>query len=67
MSSHTPDSAGKELGQTLIVHVEKLVEIHPAEGELAEGSLLLQLNGLSVTHTGYFLSGKEERDIKSDI
>ena len=67
MFSHRPDPAGKELHQTLIVHVEKLVEIHPAVGVLAEGSLLLQLCGLSVTHAGYFLSGKEERDVRRAI
>ena len=67
MSSHTPDPAGEELGQTLIVHVEKLIKIDPTVGVLAEGSLLLQLCGLSVTHAGYFLSGNEKRDVETDI
>merc|ERR1719411_1674440 len=51
-----PDPAGEELHQTLIVHVEELVEIHTTVGVFAEGSLLLQLGGLSVSHAGYFLS-----------
>ena len=64
---NTPDSAGKELRQTLIVHVEELIQVDPAVGVLAEGPLLLQLGGLSVTHAGYFLSGNEERDVKTEI
>ncbi len=38
-----PDPAREELHELLIVHVQQLVEIHPAVSELAEGALLLQL------------------------
>ena len=39
------DAAGQKLHQLLVVHVEELVQVHPAVGELAEGSLLLELSG----------------------
>jgi len=39
------DPAWKQLHQLLVVHVEELVEVHSAVGELAEGSLLLELSG----------------------
>ena len=38
--------AGEELHELLIVHVQELVEVHSAEGELPEGTLLLKLGGL---------------------
>ena len=37
------DSAGEELHELLVVHVEELVEVDAAVGELAEGTLLLKL------------------------
>ena len=39
------NSAWQQLHQLLIVHVQELVEVHSAVGELAEGTLLLQLGG----------------------
>ena len=39
------DAAGQQLHQLLVVHVEELVEVHSAVGELAEGSLLLEVSG----------------------
>ena len=41
----TADAAGQQLHQLLVVHVEELVEVHSAVGELAEGSLLLEVSG----------------------
>ena len=38
-------SAGEQLHQLLIGHVQELVKVHPAVGELAEGPPLLQLSG----------------------
>ena len=44
------DSAGQEFHQLLIVHVQELVEVHSAVSELAEGTLLLELSGLFISH-----------------
>merc|ERR1719466_164956 len=41
-----PDSAGEELHKSLVVHVQKLVQIDTTVGELTEGSLLLQLSSI---------------------
>jgi len=52
-----PDPAGKELHEALVVHVQELVQVDPAVGELAEGPLLPQLGGGGfVTHVYYNLS-----------
>merc|ERR1719206_1387804 len=40
----TPDSAGEELHQALIVHVQELIKVNTTVGELTESSLLLQLS-----------------------
>ena len=50
-----PDSAGEQLHQTLVVHVQKLVKIHTTVGELPEGPLLPQLCSL-ISHDYYKLS-----------
>ena len=42
-------------------HVQELIKINTTVGVFAEGSLLPQLSGISVTHVGYFFSGKEYR------
>merc|ERR1719193_1201300 len=41
-----PDSAGEELHQALIVHVQELIEVNTTVGELAESPLLLQLSSV---------------------
>ena len=38
------DSAGKQLHQLLVVHVQELVEVDAPVGELSEGPLLLNLD-----------------------
>ena len=42
-SELSSNAAREELHQLLIVHVQELVEVHSAVGELAEGTLLLEL------------------------
>ena len=54
----SPDPACEELHETLIVHVQELVQINPTVGELTEGPLLLQLSSLIVSHGYYKLSAK---------
>ena len=57
----SPDPAGEELHEALVVHVQELVQVDPAEGELAEGPLLPQLGGGGfVTHVYYNLSRKSQ-------
>merc|ERR1719411_2083278 len=52
-----PDPAGEELHESLIVHVQELVEVDSTEGKLPEGPLLPQLGGGGfVTHVYYNLS-----------
>ena len=41
----TAHPAGEQLHQLLIGHVQELVKVHPAVGELAEGPPLLKLCG----------------------
>ena len=55
-----PDSAGEQLHQTLVVHVQKLVKIYTTVGELPEGPLLPQLSSLSISHDYYKLSAMSQ-------
>jgi len=48
----TPDSAGEELHKSLVVHVQKLVQIDTTVGELTEGPLLLQLSSI-ISHDDF--------------
>ena len=43
-----PDPAGEELHQLLVVHVQQLVQVHPAVRELAEGPLLLHIHSIRI-------------------